>query len=61
MNLGTLVTVNNKPPMTQVAPQDMSVHLHTAVVNLELREERHLSSKDQRLMSSENKVQCWQY
>lgn len=49
MNLGTLVTVNNKLPMTQVAPQETSVHLHTAVVNLELREERHLSSKDQKI------------
>lgn len=36
--------------MTHLAPDDTLLQLNTAVVNFELREEWHLSSKDQRFV-----------
>jgi len=36
--------------MTHITPDNILIPLNAAVVNLELREEWHLSSKDQRFM-----------
>lgn len=44
--------------MTHLPPEDTLVQLNAMVVKLELHKEWHLSSKDQRFMESENKVEC---
>lgn len=49
-NLATLVIVNNKLPTTYFTPENTLVRLNTTVMNLELSEEWHFLSKDERFM-----------